>query len=373
MVDGVRETLERELKLEAGSAAFQLPELPGAPLEPRIFESVYYDTASRSLARSGLTLRRSLENGQNRWQLKLPRGGDRTELEVPGGPGGAPAELRSLLFAHLRRGPLAPVATLRTRREGVRVAENGRQIADVVVDSVDVMDALRVERSFVEIEIELVDGDARELRRLGKELRRAGAERGLGLPKVHRVLGIPRAEPPATSAPPGEHLRFLLGRQLRELLAHDPGTRLGTDPEDLHKMRVATRRGRALLRAGKTLVDPGRAEPVRAELGWLGGALGAVRDLDVMIEHLEGVLAELPDRERTEPVVAELQEERRAARTELLAALESDRYLGLLDRFEELVCSSPEPGGPALSELARAEYRKLRKAARILEATPTDE
>jgi CHAD domain-containing protein len=369
----VRETLERELKLEAGDLAFRLPALPGAPLERRIFESVYYDTASRSLARAGITLRRRLENGRNLWQLKLPRGAHRAELEVPGGPAAPPDELRRLLVAHVRRGPLAPVATLRTRREGMRVSEDGREIADVVVDSVDVMDALRVERSFVEIEIELVDGGARELRRLGKELRRAGAERGPELPKVLRVLGIPRAEPPAKSAPAGEHLRYLLGRQLRELLAHDPGTRLGTDPEDLHKLRVATRRGRALLRAGAELVDPSRAEPVRAELGWLGSSLGAVRDLDVMIEHLRGVLEQLPDRAQAAPVVAELEAERETARAELLAALDGDRYVVLLDRLEELVCSSPPTGGPSLREIAAGEYRKARKAAKIFDGTPSDD
>ncbi len=313
----MRETLERELKLEVAEAAFRIPELPGEPLALRHFESVYYDTTSRSLGRAGITLRRRLENGLNLWQLKLPRDGHRAELEVPGGPAGPPEPLRILLAAHVRRGPVTPVARLRTRREGVRVTENGRSVADVTVDNVDVMDARRVDSSFVEIEIELVDGDERELSRLGKRLRRAGAVRGAGLPKVFRVLGIPPAAPLDKDAPPGEHLRYLLGRQLRELMANDPGTRLGTDPEDLHKLRVATRRGRALLRAGEGLLDPNRAGPVREELRWLGSALGAVRDLDVLLGHLEQTSANLPDQKQVAPILKELRRERGRARTKL--------------------------------------------------------
>jgi CHAD domain-containing protein len=369
----VRETLERELKLEVAEATFRIPELPGEPLARRHFESVYYDTTSRSLGRSGITLRRRLENGLNLWQLKLPREGHRAELEVPGGPAGPPAPLRALLAAHVRRGPVTPVARLRTRREGVRVTDNGREIADVVVDSVDVMDARRVDRSFVEIEIELVDGDERELRRLGKELRRAGALRGPGLPKVFRVLGIPPASPPDRAAPPGEHLRYLLGRQLRELLANDPGTRLGTDPEDLHKLRVATRRGRALLRAGAGLLDPSRADPMREELRWLGSALGAVRDLDVLLGHLEQTSAGLPERKQVAPILKELRRERERARKELLKVLSSERYFALLDRLEELVCSSPVADSPSLQEIAGAELGRLRRAAKILRGDPPDE
>ena len=75
--------LEREVKLDPG-AAFALPELPGRPLESRVFTSTYYDTPPRSLARGGITLRRRVENGLSHWQLKLPREDGRDELEAPG-------------------------------------------------------------------------------------------------------------------------------------------------------------------------------------------------------------------------------------------------------------------------------------------------
>src|SRR4051794_21977308 len=111
----MRETLEREVKLDPGDGVFALPALPGDPLASRVFTSTYYDTPPRSLARVGITLRRRLENGVSLWQLKLPAAGGRSELEQHGGPACPPEEFRRLLVAHLRHGPLERVATLRTR------------------------------------------------------------------------------------------------------------------------------------------------------------------------------------------------------------------------------------------------------------------
>jgi inorganic triphosphatase YgiF len=47
--------LEREFKLQA-QPGFRLPDLPGEQLPPRVFTSVYYDTADHRLARRGMTL-----------------------------------------------------------------------------------------------------------------------------------------------------------------------------------------------------------------------------------------------------------------------------------------------------------------------------
>ncbi len=83
----------------------------------------------------------------------------------------------------------------------------------------------------------------------------------------------------------GELAFAVLRRQLAVLRDKEPGTRLGEDVEELHDMRVATRRLRAALAlfAG---VLPVRAQTFRQELGWLAGVLGAVRDLDVQLEGL---------------------------------------------------------------------------------------
>ena len=105
----------------------------------RSFTSVYYDVPGASLAASGITLRRRIEHGRSVWQLKLPATGSRLELEEPGGPARVPENLTRLLRAHLRRGPLAKVVELRTRRSGELVARDGSQ-AEVTLDEVSIMD-----------------------------------------------------------------------------------------------------------------------------------------------------------------------------------------------------------------------------------------
>ena len=363
--------VEHERKLDADEG-FELPELGGEPLERRVFTSVYYDTAERSLARSGITLRRRTEHGNSVWQLKLPASGARLELAVPGGPAAVPDELAQLLRAHLRHGAVAPVAKLRTRRHGALVARNGTT-AEVTVDEVSIMDALRVADGFTEVEIELRSGDPKRLDDIADEIADAGAHRSDGLPKVFRALGIGREE----NEPGGAFasLVALMRAQLTEILAHDPGTRLGRDPESLHDMRVATRRSRALLHAGRTLVADDTTD-LDGELRWLGGILGSVRDLDVLLERLQDRAAKLgaPDAANARPLLRTLQGQRSRARRTLMRALDSDRYLALLDRFDsELDTLQPSEGSESLDELTQKQMKKLRKAADAVGDDPVDD
>ena len=91
----------------------------------------------------------------------------------------------------------------------------------------------------------------------------------------------------------------VLRRQLAVVRAKEPGTRLGEDPEELHDMRVATRRLRAALSLFEAVL-PVRAQVFREELGWLARLLGSVRDLDVQLEGLAGLSRRRrPHHERT--------------------------------------------------------------------------
>ena len=366
----IRETLEREVKLRAGED-FTLPELGGEAIEPRLFVSTYHDTADHRLARRGVTLRHRLENGKGLWQLKLPAGSARLELEAPGAPGSPPPELLTLLAGHLRGVPLAPIARLRTRREGVRA--DG---AEIVHDTVAVLDHQRVTRRFEELEVELLDGDERTLRRIEKALRRAGADDGESRPKVFQALDLdfhPEASEQAEDGSSAATLRARLLEQGERVLAHDPGARLGTEAEEVHQMRVATRRLRAFLRAGRDLLDPAWSEPLREELRWLGGALGPVRDLDVLLEHLRGEVEKLgADAPEGRKLVRTLERDRRTARRALLTALDSKRYFALLEELERPAATVAEE--PSLDEIHAGEHRRLRKAARALGPdSPDDE
>jgi CHAD domain-containing protein len=371
----VKETLERELKLRA-KEGFELPPLAGDELEPRAFVSTYHDTPDLRLQRAGATLRHRVENGLGLWQLKLPRGAARLELEVAGGPTTVPDELLRLLPGLTHRASLPPVARLRTRRVGVRVRENGRPLAEVVFDSVAVLENQRVVRTWEELEVELLEGDERTLRQIEKRLRRAGAGRPEPRTKLAQALALAAPTEPPAPRTPQEALRAMLALQLDRILAHDPGTRLGADIEDLHQLRVASRRLRAFLRAARPLLEPTWADELREELKWVGSALGPVRDLDVLIEHLRGEVAvfEGEDRRAAESLVRRLDRRRERARDRMLTALDDDRYLALLVRLEDAV-ESPRllDDETTLASIWSGEFRKLRKAARAVDDDSPDE
>src|SRR4051812_9998274 len=225
----------RELVLEA-PPALVLATLGGRPLAQRSFVSTYHDTDDRSLLRAGITLRRRVETGRASWKLRLPGGGRAHVLErVDDGQAAVPAELASLLVAHLRAGPLGPVAEVATSRTGVVVeAISGR--VDIVRDEIEAVVGGEPVAPFSAIE--LVGADEALLAELARPLLAVGAQPTNGVPKLARVLGIP---PPAEA----RGRRGWAETQLHEILAHDPGTRLGADPEDLHRVRVAARRLRA--------------------------------------------------------------------------------------------------------------------------------
>ena len=98
----------------------RLPALAGAPLDPPVVTSVYYDVPGGSLAAAGITLCCRTGQGRSVWQLTLPADGSHLELEEDGSTLQPPQALLALLPAHLRHGPLEPVAELRsTRRSAV--------------------------------------------------------------------------------------------------------------------------------------------------------------------------------------------------------------------------------------------------------------
>jgi CHAD domain-containing protein len=169
-------------------------------------------------------------------------------------------------------------------------------------------------------------------------------------------------------------LRVALREQSARLLAHDPGTRLGADPEDLHQMRVATRRARAYLRAAKPLLVAEWAQELRDELGWLGSELGTARDLDVLLEHVREEVAALGDEgEKLHGLVSALERDHAAARSAAVAALSDSRYFALLDRLEALEPALDPEADSTFARLWWKELKRTRKAFRDLGPGSTDD
>jgi len=367
-VDRIKQSLERELKLEGGPE-FRLTDLPGEAFEPRAFTSTYYDTEEHRLARLGVTLRRRVEGRRSLWQAKIPHGNARLELEVRGGAT-IPKQLTQLLFGVTQGGALATVGRLRTERTGVRVLDGERVLAEVSQDAVAVLDGANGSGEFIEIEVELVDGDDDDLRTLAKAAERAGARRTDGKPKIFRVLGLDQeADAPTPLAPELRWIQNFVREQRRELLLNDAGARLGGRPEHVHKMRVATRRLRAFLRAASASLDEAWADKLGTELSWLADALGSVRDLDVLLERLADARLELAEDDQAglASILETLERSRDEAHDTLVAALGSRRYVRLLRRLEEVETSpAVRGGGDPPEKLARREFQKLQRAVAAL-------
>ncbi len=184
---------------------------------------------------------------------------------------------------------------------------------------------------------------------------------------------------------PPEHpcidlLGHLLAHYRQRILTHDPGTRSGEDPEDLHKMRTSSRRLRADLRLCRGVLKKKRARHLGRELAWLARLLGEVRDLDVMLFELPRQQATLPDLPalRFEAFETMLLERRALARIPLLDALEGPRYRALTASLSQ--ATAPATHGkralvPALDLLRprlRSTLTKLRAEALAAQLDGTD-
>ena len=356
---------------------FELPSLPGRALPSRTYTETYYDTAGGRLDRAGFALRRRVENGKGIWHLTVRSDGESAlEVEALGGPAVPPAELQELLSAASAGFALSPVAKVRTRANGRRIKQGSQTLAKVHVASVAVLEGSRVSEAFHELTLEPLAGGRKEVGRIQKTLRKAGAKPSDGRRRVPGAAGFDEQDESPAATPGLERLRMFFREQYARMLAHDPGVRLGDDPEELHQLRVAARRMRSVLRTARPLLERPWVDHLRAELKWLGGELGPARDADVMLDHLRGEAADLDqsDRRAIKPLLDRLAREGIAARKRVLKALRSERYFALLATLESAAAAPPSgDDGVSLTKAARKELDRLAKAMDDLAAAPSDE
>ena len=390
---------EREQKFDAPEG-IRIPSVPGTSVTDagRVrLTAVYWDTSQRRLLRWGHTLRhRTASDGsEDRWTLKLgnPSNGKkgplvRAEVHASGSALFPPAGLRALTRAVVRRGLLTPIAVVITERRRLHVADDrSEDRIEVDDDRVWSVVGLRQGPRFHQIEIEAASPHAdRLMEKLSDALIEAGAK-STDHAKIADVLGDTLPEPEIVDPPSGpnisisELVRIAIGSGAIRLLTNDPAARLGSDPEAVHQARVATRRLRSDLKTLEPLLDPAAAGWLRDELAWVGELLGAVRDLDVMIDRIE----ELATTRGLEPtaasaIVTELKDDRRRHHAELVDGLGSRRYIKLVDALIDAGSVAPLADGidgqqrarDPLRKLVRKAYRRVSRGVARLESAPSD-
>jgi CHAD domain-containing protein len=377
-------------------AADRLGPFTGAAAGARAtqMEDRYVDTADGALARAGFAVRLRQKGGETIVSVKSlayvdgPGGSmSREELEGPADrvapPSDWPAsDARALVLEHAGDAPLVERVTIRQLRR-VRQLRAASTRVELSLDEVDVVARGRVVDRFVELEAELTKGDRSELAALGEAIEsETGLERA-GTSKLEAALaaldGSANGDGAAPKTPPRSRKRSVetrddedaaekadkaeprlvtgktpgvlaedtvaeAGRKvmrfhLARMIDREPGVRDGKDIEDIHKMRVATRRQRAAWRVFGEAFRRGRTKSYREGLRDVARRLGAVRDLDVQLEGIDAYRADqsVNEQRALEPLIGSLRTHRDDARTLLIRELDSGAYARFIDDYLDFV------------------------------------
>ncbi len=298
-------------------------------------ESVYFDTPGLDLYRAKTALRvrrvdgrfiQTLKAGEGTAPGELGRG--EWEVEVPGeqpDPSAFGAQRAKALLDGISAKSLKPVFTSHIDRRAQLLEDSagvGGPVSriEIAFDEGEVV-AEAARAPVREIELELVDGTPAALYRLALELHALVPLRIETETKAARGYALGAGtRPAARKAGKNEFddritVEGALATILRGCLAHWtanlPAALDGAEPEGVHQMRVALRRLRSALTMFGPVIAADRLEWLRSESGWLAGALGPARDLDVFLaETLAPVTAARPE----DPALAVLEQAAETAR-----------------------------------------------------------
>jgi len=360
----------------------------------------YWDTGGWLVWRAGFACRVRRKGESAELTLKELSGGEanlrrRRELNQPldglGGLDGALVRpsgeasrlLRRLAGTHVLR----PVSSLTTHRTSLSLADADGPLGTIALDRTTVgqdqraHDLLRVEVEVDERDIDRAAPfvaalrDGADLRpalsgKLAAALAAAGASPGW----EPRPLGPMAIDRESTL---GEVAYAVLRRDFLHLVRHEPVARLGEDTEGVHQMRVAIRRLLAAIETFRESLPP-ELKRQRRELRWLGRALSDVRDLDVQHERLERS-ASLVDAKAVAALDAVIAQEQARAREQMLAALDSNRYVVFIDRLADLLRAGVEvgdaevPAQQAAPGMIRRWRRRVTRAGSAIDEATADE
>jgi CHAD domain-containing protein len=142
--------------------------------------------------------------------------------------------------------------------------------------------------------------------------------------------------------------RVAFQTQARELLRNLPGTRAG-DMDAVHDMRVATRRLRAAMSVFGSVFQKRKFDGLEREVAQVTDDLGAVRDLDVMIDYFSTFRDGLTEAEKVgvDALIDKLSADRERERIKLLKELIRLEKSRFAEDFEGMIGVSILPEDPS--------------------------
>ena len=209
------------------------------------------------------------------------------------------------------------------------------------------------------------------------------------VPAAAAPFALPPAPAPETPAVPpmlpdegmSEAGRKAMYAHFLNMLANEAGTRLGDDIEFLHDMRVSTRRMRAAYRIFADYYDQKNIASFNKGLRRTGAMLGAVRDLDVLLEKAQaweaasgGEQTEEPvpdaagspqERRSLEPLLADWRTRRAIARRQMVEYLDSPAYRRFVADFQTFL-TTPGAGALPVEAGAPTPYQVRHVAPRLI-------
>ncbi len=363
-------------------------------------EEVYLDTFDWRLHQAGCQLVREREDDRAslRWRAPhqtalyvLPIEDEvRFSKDLPDG------FLRSQLEPLIEVRALLPMGAAEIERLPIVVRDNdGNTLARILVDRLQILDPdnVRIQNQHFRLTVQQVSPRQRPLRRIIEAVENCGgrpADRDEVLGEV--VAGYGRSPGDYSSKlrvslhpeqRADDAVRTILRHLLSVATVNVDGVIDDVDPEFLHDLRVAVRRGRSLLGQVKRVLPEPAVEELVADLKWLGSSTNRLRDLDVFLDELTGYGRQLgSDARLLGPVERLIRRDRRAALRRVRSALRTRRFERLIAQWSDVVeevVDEPESINAArpVAEVANARifkaYRRMVTRGANLDDPPPPE
>ena len=398
--------LEVEAKFSVAEST-QLPELARlegvdhvADTRHHALSAIYYDTEDLRLTHAKVTLRRRTGGNDDGWHIKIPSEAGRTEIhaelgEPVDGRYEVPEELLHQVRSIIRHNELTPIAQVDNKRTEMVLADaDNKPVAEFCDDHVTAFSFLPggQQQSWREWEVELAgelpgtEEGTQFIRRATSLLIGAGARVSSSPSKLKSALGDSYANaplPPALVSPdvdpdsPAAAVITALQANRNKLVDYDPRVRRD-EWDSVHQMRVATRELRSHLQTFHGIVVGPEIDKIEADLKELAGILGVARDAEVVEERWQKLLesedSDTLDDSTREHIAHDMGNAYRRAHRRVIAALDSERYLELLESLDRLLADPPtadkqQESTPVASE---AEETEEQSSVEGDAATPTD-